>query len=263
VHQSIWAQQEHLAVAAQPEPPRTSALPTVPVAEIPSEKPLPAGDPDIPWWLSDVPGQCAEQPIPLLWQGEKAGKSRKEGTPLGPDPVGFPRLSDPSWIKRGGSPPPQPVSERSGGAHGYCGPEPAQSPAHLAEQEEAPERLTSRLSGLRNLLTGLGLKEVNSSANDLENAHRTPLDRGNSTAAAPTQSSLSNAPSAASTATAVALVSSEVSAQPEFLKPASNVAEFRQEESKAKEKSSQRTSQPATEFEEATLPSRRGQYRNL
>jgi uncharacterized protein involved in exopolysaccharide biosynthesis len=263
VHQSIWAQQEHLPVAAQPESPRTSELPTGSVAAIPSEKPLPAGDPDIPWWLSDVPGQRAEQPIPLLWQGEKAGKSRKEGTPLGPDPVGFPRLSDPSWIKRGGSPPPQPVSARGGGAHGYRGPEPAQPPAHFAEQEEAPERLTSRLSGLRNLLTGLGLKEVHSSANDSENADRTPLDRGSSTAATPNQSSLSNAPSSASSATAVASVSSEVSAQPEFLKPVSNVAEHRQEGSKAGEKSSHRTSQPATEFEEATLPSRRGQYRNL
>jgi len=232
---------------------------------MPSEKSLAEGDPDIPWWLSDRRSQCAEQPIPLLWQGEEAGKSRQEGSSLEPDPVELSRFSDPSAIKRAGSVAPQPLSDGSASAHGYPGSEPSQPPAQFAAHEEEPERLTSRLSGLRNLLTGLGLKDVHASAGglDLENARRTPLDRGRLTADASIQSSLSKAQASASSSAAVASMSREVSAQPEFLKPAATGAEDQSDDSELREKSLVRTFQPAAESEEPTLPSRRGQYRNL
>ncbi len=204
VPQSLWAQREHLTVPKQSEPSLTSELPTVPVAPIPSEKPLPEGDRDTPRRPSDAPGLRAEQPVPLLWQGEKT------------------------------------------------------------EQEKTSERLTSRLSGLRNLLTGLGLKEIHSSAGTLNsnNAPRTPLDRGRLPAEDSMQSSLSNATSSAPAIRAVTSMSREVSAKPEFLKPAATVAEDQAEDSTEGKKFLVITSLPIGEFEEPTLPSRRGQYRN-
>jgi hypothetical protein len=118
---------------------------------------------------------------------------------------------------------------------------------------------------LRNLLTGLGLKDVHASAGelDLENARRAPLDRRRLTADASIQSSLSKAQASASSSAAVASMSREVSAQPEFLKPAATGAEDQSDDSELREKSLVRTFQPAAESEEPTLPSRRGQYRNL
>jgi len=265
IQQSLWAQQEHLPIPAQPEVPRIGELPPVSVPATPSEKPLPEGDPDNPRWLSDVPGQRAEQPIPILWQGEKTGKSRQVGSSLEPDPVEHSRLSDPSGIEPAGSSRPQPLGDRGAGAHSYPGSESSQSPAHFAEQEEAPERLTSRLSGLRNLLTGLGLKDVHASAGtlDSENAHRTPLDRGRLAADASIQSSLRTAQPSAPSSTAAASVSSEVSARPEFLKPVPTLTGYEVEDPNLGEKSLVRSSQDSGEFEEPTLPSRRGQYRNL
>ncbi len=265
VHQSLWMQRERLPVPAQPESPLGSDLQTVGVAQVPSEKPLPEGDPDIPWWLSDVPGQRAEQPIPLLWEGEKTGKSRKERSHFGSHPVAVPLRAEPSEFKRAESPARPSLSERSAGANVFPASQSAQDPTDLTEHEDSPARLTSRLSGLRSLLAGLGLKEVHPSTGTLdpENADRTPQARGSVTAEEPSRSSQSSAKSSSTPSPAGGRDSREVSAPPESSKPATSVAEYEVEDSKPEEKSVVRTFQPASESEVPTLPSRRGQYRNL
>ena len=265
VHQSMWAQRERLPIPAQPAPPRGRELPTLPVAAIPSKKPAPDVDSDIPWWLSEVPGQLAEQPVPLLWQSEVPGKSRRDAAHLGPDPVEFPLHADPSRNKRAVLPVQQPLSERGAGLQGYPGSQTAQASTRLSEQEDAPERLTSRLSGLRSLLTGLGLKEVHSSAGapDSESARRIPLDRGSAAAEVSGRGSQSSAHSSSPVSQPTGPGSRAVSALPEFLKPAPSGSEFQAGDAKPGEKSSARPFQPGSEFEMPTLPSKRGQYRNL
>jgi succinoglycan biosynthesis transport protein ExoP len=265
VHQWMWAQRESLPVAAQPDMPRGGESPTVPVAQVPPEKPMPEADPDIPWWLSDIPGQRAEQPIPLLWQEEKKGKSRKNSPRLQSDPVESLQHADPSRNKGTGTPAPQSLSERSVGLQGYPGSQPAQASTNLTEPEESPERLTSRLSGLRSLLTGLGLKEAHSSAETLapQSPHRTPLDRGSAAAEVSNRGLQGIAQSTSPLYQAAGAGTREVSVQPEFLKPTTAVAEYPVGDSEAGKKSIAKAFQHSSEFEGPTLPSRRGQYRNL
>jgi uncharacterized protein involved in exopolysaccharide biosynthesis len=232
VQQSMWAQRERLSVPAQPEIPRGDESKTVAYTPVSTEKPVPEPDPDIPWWLSDVPGQLPDQPTPIVWQEQKTAKLRKEAFPFASPPVEAPRRAE---------------------------------PASLTAPDESPERLTSRLSGLRSLLAGLGLKEVHSSAgaHDPENAHRAPLDRWNGTAEDSSRGLQSSASSSLPQGQPAAPASHPNSAQPEFLKPATTEAEYQVGDSKLGEKSLVRTFQLDTENEEPTLPSRRGQYRNL
>jgi succinoglycan biosynthesis transport protein ExoP len=275
VHKSLWVQREGLPVQAQPELPRGSELQTAAVAPEPSENPFPEGDPDIPWWLSDVPGQRAEQAVPLLWQGERTGKSRKEKAQLESPPVEFPRHTEPSRIadsstpKRAGAPAQSPLSERSVGVNAFPAFQPAQVPTHLTEQEDSPARLTSRLSGLRSLLAGLGLKEVHPSTGTPdseivpENAHRTPQALGSVTAQESNPGSQSSTKPSSPPSQTAGRDSRGGFAQQEFLKPVASVAEYGVEDSKMEEESVVRTFQPSSELEMPTLPSRRGQYRNL
>jgi hypothetical protein len=265
VHPSMWAEPESSPVPSQSEPPRGDELQTMALAPMLPEKPAPNEEADVPWWLSEVPVQRAEVPIPLLWQDEKTGTSRKKETArLLPDPVEFSLHADPSRIQRGALPAQQSISQRSGSGSRDAGSKPPQHPIYLTDPENSPERLTSRLSGLRSLLTGLGLKEVHSSPGtlDAEDAQRTRQERETSTeqdSSRFSRSTVTDSPVIQDTATR----SREVSAQPEFLKPTTTSPNHQVEDSKAEEKSLVRTFQVDTEAEEPTLPSRRGQYRNL
>jgi uncharacterized protein involved in exopolysaccharide biosynthesis len=263
IHQSLWAQQEHLPIPAQPEPQQTGELPTLPLVPAPSGKPLPEGDPDIPGWLSDVPGRPEEPPTPLIWQGEQLGKSRRGGAQPGPLPVDVSQPADSSRIARAGASAPRSLSER-GRDYALPASESAPLPPRPTAQD-APERLSSRLSGLRSLLTGLGLNDASPSAGNVDSEHspRTPVHRGSLAAEAPVQTPPSHAPASVHSAAVDGSVPREASAKPEFLRPVATVAEYEVEDAKVGGKSLDRTYEPAAEFEEPTLPSRRGQYRNL
>ena len=265
VHQSMWAQRERLPIPAQPEAPRGRELPTAPVAAIPPVEPEPEADPDIPWWLSDVPGQRAGQPTPFAWPGDLAAKSRKDATHPGPDPFERPLHADPSRNKRAVSPVQQPPREGIGSVQGRATSQPAQIPTHVAVHEDAPERLTSRLSGLRSLLTGLGLKEVHSPVGtaEAENQRRTSPASGSPAAEVSNRGLQGIGKSSPSQGQVVTPGMREPSAQPEFLKPATTDSEFQAEGARPGGKSMARTFQSGTEFEIPTLPSKRGQYRNL
>jgi uncharacterized protein involved in exopolysaccharide biosynthesis len=264
-HQSMWAQRERLPVPANPELLRGSELPTVPVAAIPSTKPISEADADIPWWLSEVPGHLAELPVPLLWQGEVLGKSIKDAAHLRSDPVEFPLHADPSRDKRAAVTNQQPLSERSADVQARPGSQPAQVPAYVSVKQDAPERLTSRLSGLRSLLTGLGLKEACSprGTSDGENSNRTSSINGGAPSELSGRSLMGTGQSSSPLGQPVETGSRALTTQPEFLKPVTNVAEYQALGAKPGEKASARNFEPIGDVEMPTLPSKRGQYRNL
>jgi uncharacterized protein involved in exopolysaccharide biosynthesis len=267
VHQSTWAQREHLPVPAQPDVPRQSEAPADSVAARPSEKPVPERDPDIPWWLSDAPGQRAVQPASFLWQGDLAIKSSKGAADLPPDPFEFPLHADPSRNKRAELPLREPFTDpnRSVPLQSRPATQPVLAPAFVAVQEDAPERLTSRLSGLRSLLTGLGLKEAHSpvATTEVVDPHLAPLARGSAAAPLSTRGSEGKSQSSSSLGQAAPSASRETLAQPEFLKPSAPDQEDQPGDSKLAGKSLVRIYKPDTEFEMPTLPSKRGQYRNV
>jgi len=265
VHQSMWAQRERLTVPAQREAPIKSEPASVPVAATPSAKPVEERDSDIPWWLSEVPVQLAEMPAPLLWQGDVAGRSRKDAGHLAPDPVEFPLHADPSRNKRAGLPVQPPLSERGAGMAVRPAAPPAQSPAYVPVQEDAPERMTSRLSGLRSLLTGLGLKENHPPVGtaDPDNPNRMSPGRGSAAAEGSRRGSPNGTQASPTPGQPAAPGSRASTAQPEFLKPATSIAEYQSGDPKPGEKPSVRNFKSGGEFEIPTLPSKRGQYRNL
>jgi hypothetical protein len=271
VHQSLWARREHLPVPAPPEPPRGDELQTIPLAAISSQKPDPQEDLDAPWWLSYVPRQYAEQSIPLLWQGEKTGKSRDERPPLAPDPVEFPLHADPPRNADTSTPKPAdshaqpPLSERRADPEAQPASLPLHAPAQWAEPEDSPARLTSRLSGLRRLLAGLGPKEPHPSTGtvDPERSPVTPLDRGSVMSEQPTLGGQSSENASPPPSEPSDPESRESSPQPALLKPAAPIAEHEVEDSQRGEEPQVRTSRPDTEIEPLTLPSKRGQYSNL
>ncbi len=265
VHQSMWAQRERLPIPAQPETPRSGDLPKVPAAAMSAPNSIQEPDSDTPWWLSDVPGQRPGQPLQFLWQGELADKSRKDAAHLGSDPVEFPLHADPSRNKRAVLPVQEPSSDRIVGLQGHPAAQPTQAPAFVPVQEDVPERMTSRLSGLRSLLTGLGLKEAHSPVgpSDAERARRASLDRVSVAAVDSSRDSQGSAQPSSPGSQTTAPGSRGLTAQPEFLKPAASLAEIQPGGAKPGEKSSARTFQSGSEFEIPTLPSKRGQYRNL
>jgi polysaccharide biosynthesis transport protein len=305
VHQSLWAQREHLAVPAQPEPPLGNESQTAHAAAGPPAQPAPEQESDVPWWLSDSSGHRAEQPIPLLWFGEKTDKSRREESYLAPDPVEFPLHADPSrkadparksdlsrmadlsrnpaqspaadssGPNRAASPQQPPVSERSAVPNGHSISPPPQGLAQWTQQEDSPDRLTSRLSGLRSLLAGLGLKEIHSSARNPDpratdprmlhpdQAETAPLNRTNVPPEDQSRSQQISELASSSPHQGPGPRSREVSPQPEYLKPAPTASEYETGDAGQGEKSLVRTFQPGRDIEALTLPSKRGQYRNL
>jgi hypothetical protein len=159
----------------------------------------------------------------------------------------------------------QALSDHGTGAPGRSGLQSAQAPAIAVAQEDAPERLTSRLSGLRSLLTGLGLREVHPSVGTTEGEHpqRTSPASGSVAAEVSSRGLQSIRQSSPLQDQAASTGTREIPAQPEFLKPVATGQEYRAGDANVAGRSSVRTFQTGTEFEMPTLPAKRGQYRNL
>ena len=122
--------------------------------------------------------------------------------------------------------------------------------------EQAPAERTSRLSGLRNLLFVLGVKDAQS-GDDAGKAHasgRSSLD---------SRSEWTIGESAASGLAGVGGASPQrVTAPPEFLPPKSQVIEFDNGEGRVGESSTRQDRRPAADRVEI-LPSKRGQYKKI
>jgi len=282
-HQWLSAPREVLQITAQPEPSRASEPQTVPVAPNPAEKLVPQEDPDTPWWLSYLPRQHAEQSTPLLWQGEKTGKSWKERLHPGRDPVRFPlhtdpsrsatpsrdadpsRNANPSAPKPASAPPQMPLNERRPDPKVHPASLSPQAPAQPAKPDSSPGHPTSRLSGLRSLLTGFGPKDAHSSAPTVhpERAQVTLLDRATGTREESSPGEQGSAKSPAPLPQPTGVQPRAASSQPQLLKPAAPRTWHEVEEAPSGETSPARTVKPGSELDSPTLPSKRGQYGHL
>jgi hypothetical protein len=145
---------------------------------------------------------------------------------------------------------------------GHIAPRPEAAPQGNSEAEEAPATLTSRLSGLRNLLFVMGVKDPHGAKEQSERP-----------ASASSDFDLRNEPSAADRAFPqdadkpapinVGGASPRlITAPPEFLPPKSIVINVDKEDAHAGE-SSTRQDRRAAYDEIEILPSRRGQYKRI
>ena len=209
-------------IAVEPLPDSTSVSTSV--------APPPAAPPpvsDLPWWLSDVPRNAEPARPPVLWQPAKVSTSRQAQD----EPEQWAALSQAA---------PQPVA-----------PEPAQ-PNTLAEPQ--PAHLISRLSGLRNLLFVLGVKESRGSeeSNGLHPVAAANFDYRVERTIPPTPAGEPAEMRGASPRL--------VTAMPEFLPPKPVVIELDKSDPRGSE-SWARQDRRDPQDRGGTLPSRSGQYR--
>jgi hypothetical protein len=157
--------EEHLVPeAAAPVPVREAVY----THEMKPMEPAASPDSDVPWWLSEASRQPEPSRPPLLWQPAKVWMSDQLDAATEPWPVG-PNVSlGPLQVREATTP----VSERERIPTRCDSPaaDAAAQETQKPEPEEAPANLTSRLSGLRNLLFVMGLKDVHG-ADQLSEGH--------------------------------------------------------------------------------------------
>ncbi|MGO9335890.1 MAG: hypothetical protein ACLPY1_00115 [Terracidiphilus sp.] len=201
--------------------------------------------PEMPWWLSDTPRNAEPVRPPVLWQPAKVWTSRAptavdEALPV--EPVASPAQQQ-SWAS------PEPSWERTIPAQEKPR---VQAEAVPAAEETAANR-NSRLSGLRNLLFVLGVKDAHSGedASEDHTGGRSNLDPGSE------RTSVENSAGGAASASP-----RRVTAPPEFLPPKPVVIEFDEAEARVGESSTRLDRRPAADRIEI-LPSKRGQYKKI
>jgi hypothetical protein len=251
------------AVAAQGEPEPVKELEPVREREAirepePVRKPepvQPAAIPasDLPWWLSEAPHLSTSQRPAVIWEPAKVGTSRM-GSTVGESVTAAPGLVQQQaapvavaqpW-EQVPSPAPAPVDEAAPAA------------VQTSTLEEAPENLTSRLSGLRSLLFVLGVK---GSHNGEEQAERSTPERP-SFERPSFERTISQAAAGPSASSAQGASPRLVTAPPEFLPPKPVVIEFEKLD-ETKGESSTRQDRRASFDGIETLPSKRGQYKKI
>jgi len=243
--------------AAQEEPSAVAEVASVPEAT-PAKEPEsvpPAANPaaDIPWWLSDAPRNAEPARPPVLWQPAKVWKSRGAAMEEAAPPVAPMATAEAqqSWGTADGSRA-EATGKRVGPAQESQRMEAAAAPA----AEQAPAERTSRLSGLRNLLFVLGVKDAQSGddAGEQPLGGRPNLD---------SRSERTIGESAASELARVGGASPQlVTAPPEFLPPKSQVIEFDKGDARLGDSSTRQDRRPAADRVEI-LPSKRGQYKKI
>jgi capsular polysaccharide biosynthesis protein len=236
--------------ASEPEPIQAAAEP----------------DSDVPWWLTVTNRKPASTRPPVLWQPAKVWMSQKKDVAREPWPVG--QNSDPEPLKSGSSS--TAVSdrtvasehERAPGAYGAPRTEAPNREMQQSEAEEAPVNLTSRLSGLRNLLFVLGVKDAHAPE---EQPERQPSTGSNFDLRNERTAADRVIPQDAANATPINVGGASprlVTAPPEFLPPKSIVINVDREEAHAGESSTRQDRRAAYDGLEI-LPSRRGQYKKI
>jgi hypothetical protein len=213
---------------------------------------------DVPWWLSESNRQLEQSRPPLLWQPAKIWTSQRS------DAFKEPRLVETdvnSGVFKGSTAAPQ-DSERDRIAREYFTPVPSAATRQMpeSEAEEAPANLTSRLSGLRNLLFVMGLKDARVSDGQPERpagpdsqfdprTERTTFDRTSAQEEAAASDMGGAAPRL-------------VTAPPEFLPPKRIVGNGDREGAPVGESSTRKDRRAAFDGVQI-LPSRRGQYKKI
>ena len=213
------------------------------IAAAPAPAPQPAKpDEDIPWWLSEV--VRAPEPVrpPVLWQPARVWSSHPAGEAASIENPAPPVRSVASnlWTGEKSAPISQdlPVSDAG---------------SMQAEDAEAePESLSSRLSGLRNLLFVLGVKHV-------AQGEEPVAETAEKAAAFEARGSRSAVDVSGPTYGASPRI---VTAQPEFLPPKSVVIEIDKTDAHVGESSTRQDRRAAFDRVDI-LPSKRGQYKKI
>lgn len=218
------------------------------------EQPVAAAQADLPWWLSDSPHTAEPTRPPVIWQPAKVWPAQQRGEETAPAvaaaterPAQPPRAAAPqSWNR-----PPVP-----GGARAKEVAAPEQTPVG----DESSAR-NSRLSGLRNLLFVLGVKNP-SGAEEAGDSNGAP-----GSAANPRMERLSYERTVLEAQENAArnlggAIPRQVMAKPEFLPPKPLVVEFDEADIRMGESSTRQDRRISADGVEI-LPSKRGQYKKL
>jgi uncharacterized protein involved in exopolysaccharide biosynthesis len=240
------------AVQEEPSVARVAEAAPTPGAE-PAKGPesaQPAANPapDIPWWLSDAPRNAEPARPPVLWQPAKVWTSRRSSAEEKALPVVPISSQEPQQSRASNEPSPEPVVP----AQEVRRAEAASAPA----ADEATANRTSRLSGLRNLLFVLGVKD-SQGEEEVDEPHaggRSNFDLRSERMVAETSASRAASVGGASPR--------RVTAPPEFLPPRPVVIEFDKAEARLGESSARQDRRPAADRIEI-LPSKRGQYKKI
>jgi hypothetical protein len=197
---------------------------------------------DMPWWLSDTPRNAQPVRPPVLWQPAKVWTARQPSL----DQETVPDAPIAKHAEQQLSLTAEPSLQRAAHAQESANAEAMPGPA----AEEVPADRTSRLSGLRNLLFVLGVKDLQNEEGSSEphSGGRSNFDLRNERTVA--DSSVGGASPRL------------VTAPPEFLPPKPVVIEFDKAEARLGESSMRQDRRPAADRVEI-LPSKRGQYKKL
>jgi uncharacterized protein involved in exopolysaccharide biosynthesis len=232
-----------IAAVAEPD------LPSVPETAKEPElvQPAPKRAQDLPWWLSDTPHNAEPGRPPILWQPAKVWTTRhpSEDAELPVSPMASPAAEKP-WPAQEQSSESVPEAKEASGME----------PESASAAEQSPAYRTSRLSGLRNLLFVLGVKDAHGPEEAGEphaNGRLGFEDRSERTIAT------GNTSGPASVGGASPRL---VTAPPEFLPPRPQVLEFEKAEAHLGESSTRQDRRPAADRVEI-LPSKRGQYKKI
>lgn len=223
-------------IAASAQPPVVPAQPT----------PEPASNLDLPWWLADMPRNAEPNRPAVIWQPAKVSTSRPQQDPAeqwSSAPKATPQAATAEVTAP--SIPDAPVAAQ------VSGPE---SKPEAAASEDKSAHLTSRLSGLRNLLFVLGVKDSQSP----EEAAK-PHTTSGASFDYRVERTIPHTP-ADEPAEMRGASPRLVTATPEFLPPRPVVLEFEKSEPRSGESGS-RLDRRDTKERVEILPSRRGQYR--
>lgn len=241
-------------------PPPAQEAPAALATPIQEDKPVPnevQPQPEMPWWLSDAP-HLPPLPRPaVIWQPAKAETSGSAGT-VQETSVSVPVLDRGQRIDL------EPTAEswdRTGAVAQAITPSIHEKEKPRKWHEESPANLTSRLSGLRNLLFVLGVKDGNDGDDpELPGGSGAALDaRSGSTNS---ERGISQTPYDPAGSGGQAASQRLVTAPPEVLPPKTVVVDFDRAHARQGESATRQDRRTAYDGVQI-LPSKRGQYKRI
>ena len=243
------------AASGQPGQPPTKQEPVV--------TPEPELDASTPWWLSDVPMQHVEPQAPVLWPPAKGSGAPASAGYLSADPAALSRHAEPIAAQRRKQPPPKSPEQAQSPSNGKPA-EPVGNRPNPQEPQESPARLTSRLSGLRNLFSGLGLRDSHAAADAARHEdHPAPVPvRGADHSTLLRDAAVDRAAIPGNGSSAVEEQPRQVIARPEVLPPSAD-SDPREPIFEKPSNSTFRNGRESAKDAVQILPAKRGQYRNL
>jgi uncharacterized protein involved in exopolysaccharide biosynthesis len=152
----VSAQPASNALPVGPEKPAAAGASTAATGpETAPVRPAANAVPDVPWWLSETPRNAEPSRPPVLWQPAKSWTNESRSEDGQPTPVANGANPEPKQDRA--AEPPREAASRAKEAPGVEA-APANHEAWRSDKQDAPATRSSRLSGLRNLLFVLGVK---------------------------------------------------------------------------------------------------------